>query len=100
MLQKCEIEVEAEDVHGQMEVPKLQQRAGGKVATARIAPCWRPTERATRRQLCSGAHGGGEEGSQQLAMWAVSGGSEDWSPTLDERQHHKRGAKGAKKATE
>ena len=84
VLQQCEIEVEVEDVLGQMEVPKRQQRAGGTVATARIAPCWRPTERATRRQLCSEAHGGGEEDSQQRARGAVSGGSEDWPPTLDE----------------
>lgn len=99
MLRKCEIEVEAEDVHGQMEVPKLQQRAGGKVAKARIAPCWRPTERATRRQLCSEAHGGGEDSSQLLVTWAESEESADWTPILA-LQHQKLGAKGPKKAIE
>ena len=50
-----------------MEVPKLQQRALGKAATARIVQCLLPKERAIETQPCSEVHGGVKEDSQLLA---------------------------------
>ena len=61
------MQINKTDTHGRMEVPKLQQRALGKAATARIVQCLLPKERAIEKQPYSAVHGGVKEDSQLLA---------------------------------